>query len=324
MSEVLTEKDEDELEIVEVETLPEPGKEPPKKEEEPPPGDDDEDDDEHEDDDPPEDARLADQDEDPEENAERKKRLNRRAKQKAAKARTESELVALRAEVARLSQGQQRLEGANLATGEAQVEFRLVEVRKDIATAETLLADAVKNSDGDTYAAALRLRDEAKAQETDLARAQETFKQAKERPQAQTAVADLANRWSSANPWYKRDGSDNPSAIVNAIDAGMISEGHDPATPGYWSELTRRVQARLVTTEPRRETTPNGEQPARRKAPPLGNGREQTPPGQRREVYVTPARKAAMQQAGVWDDPKERAEYLREYAKYDREQSANR
>jgi len=37
------------------------------------------------------------------------------------------------------------------------------------------------------------------------------------------------------------------------------------------------------------------------------------------EVYISPERKDAMVEAGVWDDPELRQRYLKQYATYDAE-----
>jgi hypothetical protein len=39
-------------------------------------------------------------------------------------------------------------------------------------------------------------------------------------------------------------------------------------------------------------------------------------------VYISPERKDAMQEAGVWDDPVLRNKYLKAYSDYDREQKS--
>jgi ribosomal protein L29 len=330
-----TEKDEDdktvdELEVVEVDALPAPGEEPKAaaedkdaSEEKVVGSEEDDEDDDHED------ARLADKDADPDADGatdEKQKRLNRRKRQKDARDRTLAELDSLRKQVVELQKGQAQLQGASLATGEAQVKARLEEVRKDIATAEAILAEAVKAGNGDDYVTAQRLRDEAKDQERDLIRAEQAFTEAKKAPVADPAkVTEFGAQWKAANPWYKPDGSDNASAVVNAIDYAMINEGLNPADRAYWTELTRRVAARVGSADaaPKREDKPDKE---RRKAPPLGNGREHATESTRQgnRVYVTPERKQAMIDAGLWDDPKERAATLKAYADFDREQSAGR
>ena len=64
--------------------------------------------------------------------------------------------------------------------------------------------------------------------------------------------------------------------------------------------------------EKRETRTPRG-------GPAVGSGREHAPASTRREVYISPERKAALIEAGVWDDPVLRQKYVQRYAEYDRQ-----
>ena len=64
--------------------------------------------------------------------------------------------------------------------------------------------------------------------------------------------------------------------------------------------------------------------PSGRRGPMIGGSREHAPASTRKEVYVSPERKNAMVQAGVWDDPVLRQRYLKQYAKWDRENKSAR
>jgi hypothetical protein len=131
-------------------------------------------------------------------------------------------------------------------------------------------------------------------------------------------VTSYAKQWLDANPWYNPQGRDEDSAITKAIDNALAAEGWNPASEEYWHELTSRVAARIGGDEgpSRREAAP------RRRAPPTGNTREHAPPSTRKEVYVTPDRKAAMIEAGIWDDPARRERQLKAYREYDRNNAA--
>lgn len=56
-----------------------------------------------------------------------------------------------------------------------------------------------------------------------------------------------------------------------------------------------------------------------RGGPAVGSGREHAPTSTRREVYISPERKQALIDAGVWDDPVLRMKYVKRYAAYDAE-----
>jgi hypothetical protein len=54
----------------------------------------------------------------------------------------------------------------------------------------------------------------------------------------------------------------------------------------------------------------------------VGSGREHAPTSTRQEVYLSPERKQALVDAGVWDDPVLRMKYAKRYAEYDRNAKA--
>jgi hypothetical protein len=99
----------------------------------------------------------------------------------------------------------------------------------------------------------------------------------------------------------------------------MAKDGFDPRTEDYWDELRKRAARRLpdkfgetdkpVAKEPR---NPRG-------GPTVGSGREHAPTSTRKEIYISPERKQALVDAGVWDDPVLRQKYVKRYAEYDRQ-----
>ena len=50
--------------------------------------------------------------------------------------------------------------------------------------------------------------------------------------------------------------------------------------------------------------------------------RSHAPTSTRKEVYISPERKQALIEAGVWDDPVLRQKYVKRYAEYDRQNKA--
>ncbi len=212
------------------------------------------------------------------------------------------------------------VEGNTLNANEAHLDSRLAEARDSVRQAETILARAIAAGEGEDAALALRLRDEAKDAERDLLAGKETFAEAR-KPKPVTPdplVADYAGRWRAANPWFGSAGQEEDTAIVNVIDSRLTAEGYDPKTDLYWKELTNRVKRRLAPAEEKEEGRP------RRTPPPQGQTREHAPQSTRREVFVTPERKQAMIDAGIWDDAPRRNKMLKAYADFDRDQSAGR
>ena len=280
-----------------------------------------------EDDEGGDDARLADEDDDDEdENPNRKKRLKRRQVQKQAKEKTLQELRLLRQQNEELARRLAAVEGTTLSHSTAQLDQRLAETQRELQEAEMIIARAVEAGNGEDVAVAMRIRDAAKAREAEIQDVKAQLENARNQPAApDPRVTELGRQWMEANPWYDPKGGNDDSAITNAIDARLVAEGYNPANVEYWEELTRRVAARINPApregrRERREERDEEDTPPRRRAPPIGGGREHAPASTRREVYVTPERKQAMIDAGVWDDPVARNRMLKAYQAYDREQ----
>ena len=248
----------------------------------------------------------------------RETRAKRRELQRRARDNAKRELEFLRQQNADLVNRVQAIEGNTYSQQAQTIEQRYQQAVYEAQQAELIMARAVEAGNGDDMAQALRIRDEAKERAQQLAyqhqQAQQYAQQAAQ-PRTDPRVVDYAKQWLDANPWYNPQGRDEDSAVTKAIDNSLAAEGWNPASEEYWHELTRRVATRIGDGGAT-ERTP------RRKAPPTGNTREHTPTRTRNEVVVTPERKAAMIEAGIWDDPVRRTSQLKAYQAYDRENSA--
>jgi hypothetical protein len=312
VADTITENDGDEFDIIETDTIPAAG------EDKGAEADDADDDDETDDD------RLADSQDDLDDDIEesktknRQKRVKRRELQRRAKENADRELEFLRQQNAEMMRRLQAVEGHAISTNEQSIDARYQQVLNEVRQAEHIMARAAEAGNGDDMIAAMRIRDEAMAAAQQLQATKQQVAQAREqvsKPQLDPRVTNYAAEWVSANPWYDPNGRDEDSRITKAIDDGLVREGYNPASRTYWEELTRRVAARVGDGEVA-DTRP------KRKAPPTGNGREHAPASTRKEVYVTPDRKAAMIDAGIWDDPVARNRMLKAYQEYDKQGSA--
>jgi hypothetical protein len=197
----------------------------------------------------------------------------------------------------------------------------------EVEMAERVIAKAVEAGNGADVAQAMRYRDQAmhKAQQLQFQKQQA----AQQRPQPQTQQLDdmamhYAKEFISENPWYDSQGRDEDSAIVLAIDQSLAKDGYNPQSEEYWDELRKRTARRLPekfknqrqpTREVKEERTPRG-------GPAVGSGREHAPASTRKEIYLSPERKQALIDAGVWDDPVLRMKYAKRYSEYDRANKA--
>jgi len=277
---------------------------------------DDSDDSEDEDDG---DERLGDSEDDSDDeivNKNRIKRQKRREVRQRAKEHADRELALLREQNETLLRRVSVIEGNTLAGNVNAIDQRIAQAQADVKQAEVIIARAVEAGNGDDVATAMRLRDEAQYEAQQLWQQKQKVEQIRQKhanPGPDPRVVNYAKEWMNANPWYDPKGRDEDSAITKAIDNQLASEGYNPKDADYWHELTRRVASRIGDDEAETRSSPS-----KRRAPPTGTTREHAPVSTKKEIYVTPERKQAMVDAGIWDDVPRRNQMLKAYQAYDK------
>jgi len=268
-----------------------------------------------------EDKRLADSNTDEVEDREairerrRKEKVERKDRRDKAINRDKLELDFLRNRNDDLERRVSAQEYRAHQTDLSAIDHRLQEAITEAQMAERVIAKAVEAGNGDDVTQAMRYRDAAisKAQQIQAYKQQQqNYKPPQQSQQApDDTVTQHARDFIDDNPWYDPTGKDEDSAIVLAIDHTLVNSGFDPKSEDYWDELRDRVKKRLP------EKFKADRQP--RGGPAVGSGREHAPTSTRREVYISPERKQALVDAGVWDDPVLRQKYIKRYMEYDRE-----
>ena len=203
----------------------------------------------------------------------------------------------------------------------------IAKAAEEVDMAERVIAKAVEAGNGSDVAQAMRYRDQAMQKAQQLQYAKQQAAQQKPQPQGQQ-IDDMtmhyAKEFMADNPWYDSQGRDEDSAIVIAIDQALAKDGFNSQTEEYWDELRKRTARRLPekfknqgqqAREAKEERTPRG-------GPAVGSGREHAPASTRKEIYLSPERKQALIDAGVWDDPVLRMKYAKRYSEYDRANKA--
>lgn len=258
---------------------------------------------------------------------ERESRKARRERQRKARERNQIELNFLRQQNEQLEKKVAQIEKSTKKQEINSVDQRITSVQSQLRVAEQVLAKAHDEGTGEDVVEATNIRDKLKETLGQLNQYKHTVaQQSEEEPQVDSRLIRNARRWMSENDWYNPQATDKDSRAVAAIDARLVEEGFDPTTNEYWEELTARAKRRLPHRfEDRRrsdedEDDEDDDRPARKR----GNGPRFSAGGRERplrknEVYISPERKQAMIQAGVWDDPVLRNKFLKRYAQYDRE-----
>ena len=205
----------------------------------------------------------------------------------------------------------------------------IAKASREADMADKVIAKAVAAGNGEDVTQALRYRDQALAKIQQLnAEKQQVATQRPQAPQIDDVTMTYAKEFISDNPWYDAQGRDEDSAIVIAIDQSLAKDCYDPRSPDYWDELRRRAARRLperFNAKPKRSAEAEERSEPRREprgGPVVGSGREHAPASTRKEIYISPERKQALVDAGVWDDPVLRAKYVKRYAEYDRSNRA--
>lgn len=283
----------------------------------------DEHDDDHEDDEV-EDDRLAeheDGEEDPR-SANNRRRRQRREAQRRAREAQDRRIDELIAQNKALQERVGQIEGHSVQSTIHTLDEGIRKALADMEQAELIEAKALSANNGEDAVLARRIRDAAMSQAQQLQARKQQLVQA--RDQAQQPQAPDANpmrdTWLQANPWFGQTGNERHTALVRGIDSEIAAEGYDPKSPEYWSELTQRASAaiRKLEGEPKSRAAKPGNG-----GPPTGGASEHPGPRTgRNEIYVTPERKQAMIDAGVWDDPVARQKYLKAYREYDNQNAA--
>lgn len=197
----------------------------------------------------------------------------------------------------------------------------IAQAAKEAEMADQVIAKAVAAGNGEDVTQAMRYRDQALARIQALNQQKQQLANARPQPQQpkiDDMTMELAKQFMSENPWYDAQGRDEDSAIVIAIDQSLAKDGFDPRSEDYWDELRRRAAKRLPERFGKAKESSQSAARSPRGGPAVGSGREHAPASTRKEIYVSPERKQALIEAGVWDDPVLRAKYVKRYAEYDR------
>jgi len=263
-----------------------------------------------------------DEEEDEEKKLKRKaERKSRRQRQKDARERDKTELRFLQQRNEQLERQFSQLD-ARVGQGEtAQIDGRITDVKSKIKLADQVISKAIQKSDGDAVVEAQGIRDGLRDNLNQLESAKNYMAQQREyQPQpVDQRLMNHAQNWMRDHAWWDPNGGDADSREVSRIDAELVNEGMDPTTGEYWEELSERVAEQIPNRSGNGEARTRKKKGKRKVSGPTMSvsGRER--PLKKNEVYISPDRKEAMIEAGVWDDPELRQKYLKSYAEYDAE-----
>ena len=264
--------------------------------------------------------------------ARRTERRSRRQRQKEARDRDQRELKFLRSRNEQVERQIGDLTRRQTATETATIDQRISQIDNAIRSADDVYAKAIDANEGKDAAEAMRIRDNLKEQKTYLETAKEQGAAMSHEAAPDPMLVDQVRAWSERNTWFDFGRRDEDSAIAGAIDDMLMRDGYDPRTTEYYDELDKRVARRLPHLAQKGGTgngADNFDDDVGDDPPDKGGQRKPGGPkfrigGQERplkanEVHISRDRKEAMIEAGVWEDPVLRKNYLKRYADWDRE-----
>lgn len=289
-----------------------------------------------------EESRLGGGREDDDDDQKDQRRLEnktRRARQRDARDRDKRELGFLRTRnedlERRFSTFEQETDARITGSEVATIDTQLNKAKGDLALANQVIEQAINAQDGKNVTEAMNHRDAIRDNLRDLEQTKEYLSQERQTPpQPDLDPRHVAHAQSFMvdHDWWDPAGRDRESQTVLAIDRSLVQEGFDPRNKDYWDELRGRVKKELPAHFENAEgndesdddddaNSGNGKKQTQRRGGPTfrTGGRERAL--KKNEVYISPERREAMEEAGVWEDRVLRNKYLASYAKYDREQA---
>ena len=133
-------------------------------------------------------------------------------------------------------------------------------------------------------------------------------------------MAQNAQDWISRNAWYDPSGSDQDSDLVMQLDSRLVKEGWNPTTKEYWEELDARVKKYLPHRSVSGYNKPQGQS---RPRVPVGGGGQESSSSPKGAYRLSAERVNALKEAGVYDDPAKRADAIKRFQEYDKQQAKN-
>ena len=176
----------------------------------------------------------------------RQEKLDRKQRKEVAISRDKLEMDFLRK---RNDDLERRLDGVETHTFRTQlqdVDRQIKHSSDEVRMADQVIAKAIAAGNGEDVVKAMKYRDEAIARVNQLTYARQNAVPPQKPAQGMDdRVALHAQEFLSENKWYDIHGRDEDSKIVLAIDAALVSDGYDPKSEDYWTELRKRAARRL-------------------------------------------------------------------------------
>lgn len=274
----------------------------------------------------------------------RQERQDRRARRRERDSELQAQLQSQSAQIEQLQSQLMMLSRKSAGTELASIDAELRQAGSAAQELKDLIAEASKNQQGDIVADATDRLVRVHQRANQLLNIRQAFVTNAQRetaapplpsPQLDVDTINHGRAWIQRNSWYDPKGQDMDSRITREIDNAIMAEGFNPSSPDYWDELSDRIARYLPhraagvaqSRETRHDDAAPGQRSVRR-TPVAGSGRDSgaasggTSKGG--SYTLSPERVKALKDAGVWDDPRLRADAIQRYRTYDQQAAAER
>lgn len=276
-------------------------------------------------------------------------RQRRRQRERDATRRERAELIRLRTENTQLRNAHQGLDARLQNVEQSGIAGQISNLEVEISKANGVMKRAMEAQNGDDFIRAQEIRDvlrdrllRLKDQDGGAQRADEGQQDQRQRqtpqgnPNLTPQQVQFARIFVSRHNWYDPNARDQDSKAVQQIDNEMVAQGLNPTTPEYWVELERRVKEDLPHKfqqegrdgpgSQRQNAVNNNPATGDRRAGgpklPGGGGGASNAAGGPVKFHISAARKQALVDLGVWENPAERNKHIKRFIAWDKDNAA--
>ena len=248
----------------------------------------------------------------------------RRERAKQAKIRDKRELEFQKREMERMARELGDLRRNQVASVANDLDVRYASAMAEVDQFDRIKAAAISKNAGADAVAADNLRTAAIQKANQAAEAKQALLAQVNQPVAKPLPYEgMARDFMAANSWYNHGANDADSRLVAEIDS-EVAKDYVPTSPAYWAELQRRVRINLpqhfTADDGGDEPAPRQNKNTRRGPPTGGSTRGNSSTTNATQVLLSPGRVAALKDAGLWDNLKDRQRMAKKYAQFDKDQ----
>lgn len=251
----------------------------------------------------------------------RRRRLENKTRRKEYIESLQRELAARDSIINDLSSRVANVERSSTGNQMAQLDAAIAEAQEQYNQLRQINQQAIEQANGEVATEAQERMFAIRNRHAQLTGIKQNMLKQPQQPQPlDPRVKNHAQEWLDRNKWYDPSGSDMDSRLALTIDDQLHKEGWNPTTAEYWDELEARTKKYLPHRyNSSKDSSYNGMKP---RTPVSGGGREASSGGNNGGSYkLSHDRVQALKDAGMWEDPVKRAEAIKRFQQYDKEQS---